>query len=489
MKLLKSIFLVLFISNACNAQWQKSTLDIEHTSGVMNFNDKVIVGTSGDGIYYSTTDEETWVKYSNEFDSVGDKFSVYKFYQFEDLYACTDVGLFRLSKGEENWEYLNQGKFRAFYKGDGYLLSVPIDGEKLLRSTDDGHTWEVIDSDWTYAFMTIINYKNSLLGAHDKGLYQSFDKGLTWIKIDDYSNTFELKVSDNKIYRATNSGILISEGNIDEWTNIGPSAQFINDFTVFDDLLIISGYNNGLVCKNKNSNGWVRSDLGLKGDGVYEVKATNVIGDKVFTTNNSGLWIRDLNDFYIPQLEVTKLVEFNEKPEVGDSSFTHFSLSNNGFDTLFITDIISDNPNFRVWSKNFALAPNSGWSNVITYKPTNAGKEDATLKIIAKNNKYGNNNTVKVYAEALPTKFALNQNYPNPFNPSTVISYDLPNNGFVELKVYDILGKEVANLVNEEQQSGNYKVEFNASSFSSGIYFYRVVSGNNSMIRKMVLLR
>lgn len=488
MKLLKSIYIVLFISSVCNAQWQKSTLDIEHAAGVINFNNKIIVGTSGDGIYHSS-DGETWAKYKNEFDSVGDKLSVNKFYPFGDLYACTDVGLFRLSVGKENWEFLNRGKFRAFYKGDGYMLSVPIEGEKLLRSVDDGYTWEAIDTDWTYAFMTIINYESSLLGAHDRGLFQSFDEGLTWIKIDDYNLTFELLVSDNKIYRATNSGILISEGNIEKWTNIGPSAQFITDFVVFDDLLIISGYDNGLVCKNKNSNGWVRSDLGLKGEGVYEVKATNVIGDKVFTTNNSGLWIRDLNDFYIPQLEVTKLVEFDEKPEVGDSSYARFSLSNNGFDTLFITNIISDNPSFRVWNKNFALAPNSGWSNVITYKPTHSGKDGATLKIIAKNNKYDNNNTVKVNAEALPTKFALNQNYPNPFNPSTTISYDLPNSGFVNLNVYDMLGQEVANLVNEDQNVGNYKIEFNASNLTSGIYFYRLQSGKFTETKKLILLR
>jgi len=80
-------------------------------------------------------------------------------------------------------------------------------------------------------------------------------------------------------------------------------------------------------------------------------------------------------------------------------------------------------------------------------------------------------------------------NYPNPFNPTTTISYSLPRNGFVQLNVHDLLGREVASLVNEEQAMGNYKVEFNASSLTSGIYFYRLQSGSFVESRKMVLLR
>ncbi|MEJ2105519.1 MAG: T9SS type A sorting domain-containing protein, partial [Ignavibacteriaceae bacterium] len=87
-----------------------------------------------------------------------------------------------------------------------------------------------------------------------------------------------------------------------------------------------------------------------------------------------------------------------------------------------------------------------------------------------------------------PNKFVLSQNYPNPFNPSTLINYSIPDNSFVTIKVYDLLGKEVATLVNEEKPFGNYAVEFDGSDLSSGVYFYRMQAGGFSNIKKFILL-
>ncbi|MEO8398883.1 MAG: alpha-amylase family glycosyl hydrolase [Ignavibacteriaceae bacterium] len=97
---------------------------------------------------------------------------------------------------------------------------------------------------------------------------------------------------------------------------------------------------------------------------------------------------------------------------------------------------------------------------------------------------------VKTLADAnIPQEFKLEQNYPNPFNPSTSILYSVSSKQFIFLKVYDILGKEVATLVNKEQQPGNYKVEFSANQLSSGIYFYQLNAGNFSQTKKMILLK
>ena len=89
----------------------------------------------------------------------------------------------------------------------------------------------------------------------------------------------------------------------------------------------------------------------------------------------------------------------------------------------------------------------------------------------------------------IPEKFNLEQNYPNPFNPSTTISFSIPSSGFTSLKVYDILGKEVATLVNEEKQSGTYEVKFDAASLSSGIYFYTLTAELFSQTKKMILMK
>ncbi|PIW70205.1 MAG: hypothetical protein COW08_02935 [Ignavibacteriales bacterium CG12_big_fil_rev_8_21_14_0_65_30_8] len=97
------------------------------------------------------------------------------------------------------------------------------------------------------------------------------------------------------------------------------------------------------------------------------------------------------------------------------------------------------------------------------------------------------------YEQTVPAQFSLSQNYPNPFNPETAISYQLSAFSFVTLKVYDLLGREVATIVNEEKPSGNYEVKFNAENLSSGIFFYRLtsVSGSSKFVqtKKMILLR
>jgi len=95
--------------------------------------------------------------------------------------------------------------------------------------------------------------------------------------------------------------------------------------------------------------------------------------------------------------------------------------------------------------------------------------------------------------ELLPEKYSLEQNYPNPFNPSTSISYSIPENAFVTLKIYDVLGNEVEVLINEQKESGNYQIDFNASSvsrrISSGIYYYTLTAGNFTSTKKMILIK
>lgn len=89
----------------------------------------------------------------------------------------------------------------------------------------------------------------------------------------------------------------------------------------------------------------------------------------------------------------------------------------------------------------------------------------------------------------IPSEFSLSQNYPNPFNPNTKISYLLPNAGNVTLKVFDVLGKEVATLVNEEKQVGSYEVQFDGNRLTSGIYFYQIKTGDFTETKKMILLK
>jgi len=89
----------------------------------------------------------------------------------------------------------------------------------------------------------------------------------------------------------------------------------------------------------------------------------------------------------------------------------------------------------------------------------------------------------------IPIEFSLSQNYPNPFNPSTTINYSIPVISFVTIIVYDVLGNEIATLVNEEQPAGIYEVELDATSLPSGIYFYSIQAGSFVETKKMVLMK
>ena len=120
-------------------------------------------------------------------------------------------------------------------------------------------------------------------------------------------------------------------------------------------------------------------------------------------------------------------------------------------------------------------------------KPTSTGTYSYRLKQIDNDGSYE-------YSDAVETMivvdgYTLSQNYPNPFNPSTTIKYDIKSAGDVTLKIYDVIGNEIAILVNEHQESGIYYMDFAASSLTSGVYIYRLSVGDISLVKKMTLLK
>jgi hypothetical protein len=124
-----------------------------------------------------------------------------------------------------------------------------------------------------------------------------------------------------------------------------------------------------------------------------------------------------------------------------------------------------------------------------TDKDVTTGIYKYRLKQIDFDGSFTYSNEIGVEVDFTPKEFVLYQNYPNPFNPNTVISYQIPVANIVTLKIYDILGNEIATLINEEKQPGVYEVEFNATNFPSGIYFYRLQAGPFVEAKKMILLK
>lgn len=122
-------------------------------------------------------------------------------------------------------------------------------------------------------------------------------------------------------------------------------------------------------------------------------------------------------------------------------------------------------------------------------KDVTSGSYKYRLKQIDFDGTYKYSNEIEIVINNTPTEFALYQNYPNPFNSSTTINYSIKENGFVLFKVYNILGEEIKTLVNESKPAGYYKLEFNASDLPSGVYLYKLTTGNYNFIKKMIAMK
>jgi hypothetical protein len=133
-----------------------------------------------------------------------------------------------------------------------------------------------------------------------------------------------------------------------------------------------------------------------------------------------------------------------------------------------------------------SLGVHEHWNNLTEKKYTrNLGSGDGIEIIDIEQN----TSTIIINKENNVEYFKLSQNYPNPLNPTTKINYSIPEHCLVTIKVYDILGNEIAILVNEEKSTGNYQAEFNGSNLASGVYFYRLQAGKYIQTRKMLILQ
>jgi hypothetical protein len=164
---------------------------------------------------------------------------------------------------------------------------------------------------------------------------------------------------------------------------------------------------------------------------------------------------------------------------------TATELNNSGFDV----ERSEDNINFS----KIAFVPGFGTttepkSYSYTDQSISSGSYYYRLKQIDYDGSFSYSEVVEVEMP-LVTEFALEQNYPNPFNPSTTIRFNLPEKEFVTLKIYDVMGNEIATLIREEKSAGNHTINYDASELSSGTYFYKLQAGSNIETHKMLLLK
>lgn len=267
----------------------------------------------------------------------------------------------------------------------------------------------------------------------------SMDGGKEWVTVQEVMSSISVRAvekTDGYVFAGTNRGVFRAAINGTNWSqvNYGLADTNVHALAVINTMLI-AGTEGGVFLTTDNGTTWKAVNTGLTNK---KVLALAVAGNNLFAATRGGGVFVSMNH--------------------GGS----WRAVNEGLTYLIVNALAISN------STLFAGTSGGGlWKRPVSQMITG----------------------VNVNEHAVPERFSLFQNYPNPFNPSTVISYQLPVDGLMTLKVYDVLGREVQTLVNERQNAGNYSVTFNASGLPSGIYFYRLQAGTYSETKNLLLLK
>ena len=224
--------------------------------------------------------------------------------------------------------------------------------------------------------------------------------------------------------------------------------------------------------------GWTRS-LGSGSNDVYLIK-TNTVGDTVWTKTYGGVYNEEAHSVLQTSDGGYILVGFIQ---TAPGNIDIWLIRTNSEGNTLWTKTIGGSGDDR--GRSIQHTADGGYIIAGWTSSFGAGSSDMwIIKIAPEVSNVPNNNQ-----NQLPETFALNQNYPNPFNPSTTIKYGIPERTFVGMRIYDILGREVEMLVNEELDAGYYEIDFNATKLSSGIYLYQLKAGDFIQTKKMILLK
>jgi photosystem II stability/assembly factor-like uncharacterized protein len=351
-------------------------------------------------------------------------------------------------------------------------------GSQILKTSDGGANWISVFYDSTTFVYDIHIINETFTAAAARGSFlKSTDGGLSWLKL--YSspdNTFKsvyffdenigLLGADGMVMRTTTGG--------NQWipvlTNPGYS---VTDICFYDDLngiLLMSKYfSQSLVYKSIDGGiTWSLAPLIPENSYLYDCTMLNhetwviATGGKIYRTTNSGnTW----NSSFVSS--AAALYFFNENSGIA-VGYT-ISTTNDGGITWKVEDHMGSTISSiaRAGDKLYFAG---AWGAILSSDvvlPTSLDEHEIIFE----------------------EDYLLDQNYPNPFNPITRIRYSLPGLNTVKISVYDILGNEIAVLVNELKPSGEYNVEWDASNFSSGVYFYRLQAGEFTSTKKLLLMK
>lgn len=368
----------------------------------------------------------------------------------------------------------------------------------INRSTDDGNSWQNLFAVYnarTLYIDDLVQFYASIQEdpGSNEGIYKSMNGGTIWNMVFDAgvnNNVFCIAATSGNYYAGTRTGVLFStDGNTWDYDASFPSGNgWVRDIEIMQDGTPIVASDGGVYYKDLSN--WV------KVPGVNPADTISAIGlnESLFNKNTSldyELFLGALsgNIFSGTLADVFLLCAlFHEISE--------FMLRGG----LSIVGVLSLSSNQGgAYNASNCLPLNEGFP---TARPLRAFsyKEFLSERTVYAGLALDNMDGAKVYTRVfitsveadnseIPKSFKLEQNYPNPFNPVTNIEYSIPEASFVQLNVYDVLGNEVASLVNEEQSAGTYRTDFLGSSLASGLYIARLKAGVFSTTIKMSLLK
>lgn len=424
------------------------------------------------------------------------------------------------SDGGNNWTEQNAGpaslNLGAVYFTDNLHGWIGGLGKVLYRTTDGGQTWDELQP---YVYTNIvyrgIQFTDNLNGWRTGGgISYTTDGGITWTNTSDYWG-YDLQMLDDEngyVVGSLSSVLKTTDGRNWSLNQIGYvnrlyGVSFIDEMTGW----VVGQY--GLILHTTDGGvTWIRQASGSEETQVFSNNETLLlfISDLELVTNVIEVDILEkvMQTYSLVEVEVS--IDTVLHPSVSDLEFylTHGGIT----DTLiyqsscngenFIRTTFSDMGSNSISSSTAPFtgiySPDQPLSRFAGMNPNG----EWTLGIY--DGETGNTGTFKgwkltLYFETpvsvdnesteIIQDFELHQNYPNPFNPSTIIKYSIPSEGFINLKIFDILGREVKTLVNQNQKPGSYEIKWNTSNHSSGIYFYRIRAGEFVETKKMILLR
>ena len=281
---------------------------------------------------------------------------------------------------------------------------------------------------------------------YQQGVFISTNNGISWTQTSlNNTNVNALATLGNNIFAGTfSSGVLVSTNNGANWTQTSLNTNTIYSLTVTGNTIYAGTNNSSIYYSTNNGNNW--NMIFLANQVVYSIAfnggyiLAGTAGNGVFVSSNNGETWSGNNIF--------AGIDASSPNDTGGV----FMTTNNGL--TWVQKNHGFNGNMRVQSlliaNNYILAGTYGQS--IWRRPLS--------EIIS----------IQNISTETPAKYSLSQNYPNPFNPTTNVQFSMSNVQYVSLKVFDILGKEVATLVNETLQPGTYETTFDGSQFSSGTY-------------------